>query len=96
MSKFALALLLACAGCAQLEQKVEMDTAAAAEIAKAVGDSQGATCWPAVGTLFSVPAAGLASKYELVRGAQIIAEGPCAPLFAGFTLHFLNKVPGTP
>jgi hypothetical protein len=82
--------------CSAFDQKVQMDTAAAIELAQAIGDAQGATCYGALEPLFATPAAGLLSKYELFRGGSIITTGPCAPIFAGLALHILNKLPGVP
>ncbi len=87
-------------GCAQIasviQPKVEMDIAGATKRAIAIGDTQGAVCWPAVGALLDPPPTGLADTYEVFRGANIIATGPCSPLFAGLAVHVINKVPFTP
>lgn len=82
--------------CSALDEKVQMDAAAAVATAEAIGDVQGATCYSAIEPLFATPAAGLLSKYELFRGGSIITTGPCAPVFAGLALHILNKLPGVP
>jgi hypothetical protein len=92
------AIYCALAGCAAIQQKVEMDDAStAAMIAANAGDTAGAACFKALEPVVGTAPAGLLSKFEVARAGQIVIEdGPCAPLAAGLFLHLLNKIPGTP
>jgi hypothetical protein len=91
------AILCALGGCSLIQQKVEMDGSTAATIAANAGDTAGAACFKALEPVVGTTPAGLLSKFEVARAAQIVIEdGPCAPLAAGLFLHLLNKVPGTP
>lgn len=91
------AILCALGGCSLIQQKVEKDASTAATIAANAGDTAGAACFRALEPVVGTTPAGLLSKFEVARAAQIVIEdGPCAPLAAGLFLHLLNKVPGTP
>jgi hypothetical protein len=92
-----LAMLGAMAGCSAIQQKVEMDTSTAAQIAANAGDTAGAACFKALEPVVGTAPDGLLSKFEVVRAGRIaVEEGPCAPLAAELLLHVLNKVPGVP
>src|SRR5215472_18255543 len=91
------AMLYTVAGCSALQQKVEMDASAAAQIAANAGDSAGAACFTALEPVVGTAPAGLLSKFEVVRAGRIAVEsGPCAPLAAELFLHLLDKLPGVP
>lgn len=91
------AMLCTVVGCSAIQQKVEMDATAAAQIAASAGDSAGAACFTALEPIVGTAPAGLLSKFEVVRAGRIaVEEGPCAPLAAELFLHLLNKIPGTP
>ena len=94
---YILAVLCALGGCSVIQQKVEIDASTAAMIAANAGDTAGAACFKALEPVVGTAPAGLLSKFEVARAAQIVIEdGPCAPLAAGLFLHLLNKIPGTP
>jgi len=94
---YILAVLCALGGCSVIQQKVEIDASTAAMIAANAGDTAGAACFKALEPVVGTAPAGLLSKFEVARAAQIVIEdGPCAPLAAGLFLHLLNKAPGTP
>lgn len=92
---FSLAVLPLCA-CAQVSGFVTTDAKKAEAIAASAGDTAAVPCYAAIGSLAAIPPTGLLSKFEAARAANSLAQGPCAPVFAGLALHVLNKVPGTP
>jgi hypothetical protein len=94
-------LLVFLGGCAngqnELQTFTQADATSAAAVATSVGDTQAAACYTAVGAFAAAPTApGILTKFELFRGAQALAEGPCASVFAGLGIHLLNKIPFTP
>lgn len=111
MNKLLMAIaLLALSGCAgnnNLAQLTAGDTATAANIANAVGDAPGATCWAAFNKLAlaaggSVNMAtgatantyGVASLIETKRAAAQVLETSCGPLTAAFLINVLHGAAG--
>lgn len=84
-------------GCAQFQTVTVADANSAIAVATATGDTAAVPCYQALGALAAAPTApGLLTKYEVVRGAQTLAEGPCSEVFAGLGVHILGKVPFLP
>lgn len=109
MSKLLMAIaLLALTGCVgnnNLAQFTANDTATAANIANAVGDVSGATCWAAFNKLAvaaggsvnmaaSPSTYGIAAAIEIKRAAAQVLETSCGPLTAAFLINVLHGAAG--
>lgn len=95
MKRLALVVLLALAGCAQLQQKVQLDTSSAIERAKAFGSPAAlnrAQCYEKISPLF-VPTAGVFDFYEQISEGQELAQGDCASVAVGVAVDIAKLRP---
>ncbi|HEY3910368.1 MAG TPA: hypothetical protein VGM07_10795 [Stellaceae bacterium] len=98
----AIVLALWLGGCAQIGQLTATDAQNATAIATAVGDSEGAACWPVLAATGNAIAAGgssagLLTTIEEKRAVRIaLQDTACQPVWAGVLAELLKATPAAP
>ena len=98
----AIMLALWLGGCAQVGQFTASDAHNATAIAIAVGDTEGAACWPVLAATGIAIAAsggsvGLLSAIEEKRAVRIaLQDTSCQPVWAGVLAELLKATPAAP
>ncbi|MGH7113212.1 MAG: hypothetical protein ACREE9_01810 [Stellaceae bacterium] len=98
----AIMLALWLGGCAQVGQFTASDARNATAIAAAVGDSEGAACWPVLAAAGNAIAAGgssagLLTAIEDKRALRMaLQDAVCQPVWVGVLAELLKRTPAAP